>query len=82
MLDLDDGAPWDLLCSLMQAAPRKRLSASATAGHPALGGGIAAALNSLTRRATDAADRVCAPLRERFSNSCPRLPYSSQDICL
>ncbi len=60
MLDLDDGAPWDLVCSLMQAAPRKRLSASAAAAHPALGGGITAALNSLSRRAGDAADRVRA----------------------
>lgn len=58
MLDLDDGAPWDLVCSLMQAAPRKRLSASAAAAHPALGGGITAALNSLSRRAGDAADKV------------------------
>lgn len=58
MLDLDDGAPWDLVCSLMQAAPRKRLSASAAAAHPALGGGITAALNSLLLRAGEAADKV------------------------
>jgi hypothetical protein len=58
MLDLDDGAPWDLLCSLMQAAPRKRLSASAAAAHQALGGGITAALNSLMLRVGEAAEKV------------------------
>jgi len=60
MLDLDGGAPWDLVCSLMQAAPRKRLSAAAAAAHPALGGGITAALNSLSRRAGDVADQARA----------------------
>ena len=60
MLDLDGGAPWDLLCSLMQAAPRKRLSAAAAAAHPALGGGLTGALNSALWRLGDAADKVCA----------------------
>lgn len=58
MLDLDGGAPWDLLCSLMQAAPRKRLSAAAAAAHPALGGGLTGALNSALWRLGDAADKV------------------------
>ncbi len=58
MLDLDGGAPWNLLCSLMQAAPRKRLSASAAAAHPALGGGLSGALNSALWRLGDAADKV------------------------
>lgn len=58
MLDLDGGAPWDLLCSLMQAAPRKRLSAAAAVAHPALGGGLTGALNSALWRLGDAADKV------------------------
>jgi len=58
MLDLDGGAPWNLLCSLMQAAPRKRLSASAAAAHPALGGGLTGALNSALWRLGEAADKV------------------------
>ncbi len=58
MLDLDGGAPWDLLCSLMQAAPRKRLSAAAAAAHPALGGGLTGAINSALWRLGDAADKV------------------------
>ncbi len=58
MLDLDGGAPWDLVCSLMQAAPRKRLSAAAAAAHPALGGGLTGALNSALWRLGDAADKV------------------------
>ena len=78
MLDLDDGAPWDLVCSLMQAAPRKRLSASAAAAHPALGGGITAALNSLSRRAGDAADKVrahcaCQPCCQAFPPSLAKV---------
>lgn len=58
MLDMDGGAPWDLLCSLMQAAPGKRLSASAAAAHPALGGGLTGALNSALWRLGEAADKV------------------------
>ena len=58
MLDLDGGAPWDLLCCLMQAAPRKRLSAAAAAAHPALGGGLTGALNSALWRLGAAADQV------------------------
>lgn len=71
MLDLDGGAPWDLLCSLMQAAPRKRLSAAAAAAHPALGGGLTGTLNAALWRLGDAADKVlCHPTQ---SPCLPRL---------
>jgi hypothetical protein len=58
MLDLDGGAPWDLLCSLMQAAPRRRLSGSAAAGHPALGGGLGGAVNTVLSRLGDATGKA------------------------
>ena len=95
MLDLDGGAPWDLLCSLMQAAPRKRLSAAAAVAHPALGGGLTGALNSALWRLGDAADKVCdslqqplpckscllllPPLAIRLMGHCWHMP--SHDIC-
>ena len=78
MLDLDGGAPWALLCSLMQAAPRKRLSAAAAAAHPALGGGLTGALNSALWRLGDAADKV-GPLTRSpcLVGACPLSVYGN-----
>jgi hypothetical protein len=74
VLDLDGGAPWDLLCVLMQAQPRKRLSAARAAAHPALGGGLGGAVAGALTRLGDATDKVRV--------STPRLPARMHAVSL
>ena len=74
VLDLDGGAPWDLLCALMQAAPRRRLSAARATGHPALGGGFGGAVTSALTRLGDATDRV----RAAWSGTALRAAHSRE----
>lgn len=58
VLDLDNGAAWDLICQLLEYEPTRRTSAAAALSHPLFGGGtLAAVANTLSK--------VTAPLQVR-----------------
>ncbi|KAK9816689.1 hypothetical protein WJX72_003731 [[Myrmecia] bisecta] len=58
MVDLDDGAAWDLLRQLVVYVPKKRLSARAALRHRWFGGGLLGKLTIALARVGDVADQV------------------------
>ena len=58
MMDMDNGALWDLTKRLMAYDPSKRLSAAAALRHEAFGRGAVGQLNVVLARASAAVDKV------------------------
>lgn len=58
LVDMDDGAMWDLLKQLTAYAPGKRLSAASALRHPACGTGVIGRLNVILSSVGSATDRV------------------------
>lgn len=58
LLDLDDGALWDLLKQLMAYQPNKRLTAAGALQHPAFGTGLIGRLNVILSSVGNAAEKA------------------------
>ena len=58
ILDMDNGALWDLLKQLMAYEPSKRLSAAKALQHPAFGTGLLGRLNVILTQVGNAAEKV------------------------
>lgn len=68
MMDMDNGALWDLTKQLMAYEPSKRLSAASALTHEAFGKGLFGKINVVLARAQGVVDQVIAGSHQRSSS--------------